>query len=360
MKYCLILKTGEAEIRAIQNSSRKTLEQLFPVIEVTRGRKRTIGNKSCYPFDNRLSKLKECLAGLSVGIDATSSEALSSSEIDSFYEPIDGYANWVKFVSDIDDEACFSEVIPTILVNNEDEDFEYNLRLQVKNLKSKFCKLIYRSSIEDDSACYEDLTILRDLIKDVHLYIIIDCEYTPQASYINVADKCIARINNIKSIISENTTFIVVSTSFPNNISDIGANLHDEFRISEISLLSRIQNECGNDIVYGDYGSISVRRNDDIVMARGWIPRIDIPTENSIFYYKQRRPKGTTAYSSTYNTVANWVIRDRKFPSELSNWGIKQVIDCAKGATPSSSPSFWISVRMCIFIEQQVKRLNGR
>lgn len=360
MKYCLILKTGEAEIRAIQNSSRKILEQLFPVIEITKGRKRTIDNKSCYPFDNRLSKLKECLAGLPVGIDATSSPTLSTTEIDSLYEPIDGYANWVKFVSDIEAEACFSEVIPTILVNNDDEDFENNLKLQVKNLKLKFSKLIYRSSIEDDSACYEDLNMLRDLIKDVHLYIIIDCEYTPQASYINVADKCIARINNIKSIISENISFIVVSTSFPNNISDIGANMHDEFRISEISLLSRIQNECGNDIVYGDYGSISVKRNDDIVMARGWIPRIDIPTENTIFYYKQRRPKGTTAYSSTYNTVANLVIRDDNFPYELSNWGIKQVIDCAKGATPSSAPSFWISVRMCIFIEQQVKRLNGR
>ena len=165
MKYCLILKTGEAEIRAIQNSSRKILEQLFPVIEITKGRKRTIDNKSCYPFDNRLSKLKECLAGLPVGIDATSSPTLSTTEIDSLYEPIEGYVNWVKFVSDIEAEACFSEVIPTILVNNDDEDFENNLKLQVKNLKSKFSKLIYRSSIEDDSACYEDLNMLRDLIR---------------------------------------------------------------------------------------------------------------------------------------------------------------------------------------------------
>lgn len=92
-------------------------------------------------------------------------------------------------------------------------------------------------------------------------------------------------------------------------------------------------------------------------MARGWIPRIDVPLPNEIFYYKQRRPKGVSAYASTYIQVAQSVCFDQRFPSDLDIWGIEQIKTCAAGGTPSASPSFWISVRMNIHIAQQVKRI---
>lgn len=361
-KYCLIIKTGEAEIRAIQNSDRNVLQSLFPVIEITRGRKRTVNNITCAPFSNRLQKLKEAFKDMRVGIDITSLESLSSHEINELYDSTDGYDKWVKFLVSLKREKCFSEIIPTIVINNEDEDFEENLLEQVGSLKKEFNSLIYRTSIEDDTACYEDLILLREILDDTKLIVIIDCEYTPQASCLNVSEKCIARINNIRGILGKNVEFVVTSTSFPDNISDIGDSLTDEFKTAEVTLVNKVQEKCGNDIIYSDYGSISVKRNDNVVMARGWIPRIDIPTGLSTFYFKQRRPKGTTAYSSTYINVANLVVKDLRFPSNLAkaNWGIRQVINCAKGATPSSSPSFWISVRMCIHIEQQVRRLKGQ
>ncbi len=357
-KYCLIVKTGEAEIRAIQNSAPNVLQYLFPVIEITRGRSKTVNNITSAPFSNRLQKLKEAFKDMCVGIDITSSEALSSPEVDELYDPTDGYDNWFQFLMSLKKEGCFSEIVPTIVVNNEDEDFDDNLLGQVKSLTSEFSTLIYRTSIEDDISCYEDLTLIKSYLDKKQLIVVLDCGYTPQASYVNASEKCIARINNIKRIITQNITFVVTSTSFPDNISDIGDNLTDEFNTTEVSLVNKVQDKCGSDIVYGDYGSISVKRNDNVVMARGWIPRIDIPTGKSTFYFKQRRPKGTTAYSSTYINVANLVVKDPRFPYKLSNWGVRQVIECAKGATPSSSPSFWISVRMCIHIEQQVLRLS--
>lgn len=92
-------------------------------------------------------------------------------------------------------------------------------------------------------------------------------------------------------------------------------------------------------------------------MARGWIPRIDIPLEDRIYYIRQRRPKGVSKYAPTYSDVARQIIRTTNFPWLKDNWGIAQIINCAEGAAPSSSPSFWISVRMCIHLEQQCKRI---
>ena len=45
-KYSIIVKTGEAEIQAIENSRKEILEKIFPLIEITRGRK----TKKGYPF----------------------------------------------------------------------------------------------------------------------------------------------------------------------------------------------------------------------------------------------------------------------------------------------------------------------
>lgn len=188
------------------------------------------------------------------------------------------------------------------------------------------------------------------------LKIIIDCGYVPQASHQNVAKKCIARISNIKTIITTPCEYIVSSTSFPNNVRDLGDLDTDTFSISEINMYNCIR-QTHNDVIYSDYASINPIRNDTITMARGWIPRIDVPLPDEIFYYKQRRPKGVSAYASTYIQVAQSVCFDQRFPSDLGIWGIEQIKACAAGGTPSASPSFWISVRMNIHVAQQVKRI---
>ncbi|MFK2099103.1 hypothetical protein ACIXHK_17715 [Bacteroides fragilis] len=58
-KYTLIVKTGEAEIRAMENTEKTLLQQLFPIIEITRGRKITKDGIEKYPFDKRLAKIKK-------------------------------------------------------------------------------------------------------------------------------------------------------------------------------------------------------------------------------------------------------------------------------------------------------------
>ena len=178
------------------------------------------------------------------------------------------------------------------------------------------------------------------------------------------AGKAISRFTNIKSVLNNtDAQYIIAATSFPKNVSELGDVESDVFSISEIQIHREI---CENEdirksigsVMYGDYASVNPTRNDTVTMARGWIPRIDVALQESIYYYKKRRPQGVSAYASTYTQVAQLAENDSKFPNDLGyNWGIQQIRSCANGAAPSSTPNFWISVRMNIHIAQQVKRL---
>lgn len=360
-KYILIVRTAEAECRAIMSTSKTTLENVTPLIEITRGRKKTIKPEndksySIYPFENRLNKLKKSFKGQEVIIDVTSDEALSSAETDQFFEYNEGYKNWVKFLISLKEENVFSNIIPSLLLSFDDPDFENNFVRQVKSLEKISGSLLYRSGIDYDD-CYEDIDIImRAKQPSTKLYVMLDCEYVPQAMLSNVTEKTQARISNLRSAYGLDIDIIIVGTSFPNNVTEIGDTERDVFKISETFLY----NDClkvDKNIIYGDYGSINPIRNDNIVMARGWIPRIDVALSDSYFYHKKRREGNS--YAETYKEVAKKVVNDSCFPTDLKCWGTEQIIKSQR--TPVSLiPSFWISVRMNIHIEQQIRRLSSK
>ena len=364
-KYTLVVRTGDAEIKALENTSSNILDNVFPLIEVTRGRRKTENKgtpeeKISYPIQPRLEKLKKILTGRVVGITLTPEKLLLCSEIASLYNPENGYEAWVDFLVDLKNEKCFQEIVPIITINSEDDYYEYNLIKQVQELKKHFNTIIYRNSIIDKYG-YDDLDILKGEINDVNFSIIVDCGYTPQSSHENVGSKVISRIDNFNTLLRDikEIEYTVISTSFPNNVNDLGGGDYDEYLISSVLLHEQISKKLSS-INYGDYGSINPIRNDGTVMARGWIPRIDVPLRKIVYYYRKRRPTGVTAYAETYEEVAQLVISDKKFPAELeeANWGIQQILDCSSGFRPGTTPSFWISVRMNIHIEQQVRRLS--
>lgn len=112
-KYYIIVKTGEAEIRALENLPKESISNIIPIIELTRGRKITKNNTATYPFDKRLDKIKKVFAGHDVCIDVTSDISLSSPETRAFFNPKNGYENWVTFLLKLKEENVFSSIIPT-------------------------------------------------------------------------------------------------------------------------------------------------------------------------------------------------------------------------------------------------------
>ncbi|MEC4094015.1 beta family protein [Myroides odoratimimus] len=362
--YTLIIRTGESEIKAIENSSNDILDKVFPVIEITRGRKKTEKNvkpeKITYPFETRLRKLKNILKGRIVGITLTNENLLKSDEINELYNPDNGYEAWVSFLLKVKEEGVFKEIVPTIIINPDDEYYEYNLAKQFLALKAHFKRIIYRNTIIDEYG-YDDLDILKKYLdKNIEFSILVDCGYIPNATVPNVAEKTISRIKNYKELFDDSSiNYIVAATSFPNNVNDMGGEDYDNYKIASVTLYNTIYSQGHGDIFYGDYGTINPIRNDEVIMARGWIPRIDVPLYDLVYYYRERRPKGVSAYADTYRRVAHKVVADDMFPINInSNWGITQILNCSKGLKPGATPSFWIAVRMNIHIEQQVRRIS--
>lgn len=365
MNYFLICPLGEAEIKALENTRTEILSEIFPVFELTRGRKiRDRNYKSGterYPFDKRLEKIKDIFKGRKVAFDLTSDENLSNNKIEDLYNPQNGYHNWITFLLDIKNENCFNEIIPTILINAEDENFDENLKLQVSKLYDNFDTVIYRNSLYDKN-CYSDLNLLKDIILGKKFTFLLDCSYVSPASQNAYIDTASDRINNILKMNFTNFTYIVAGTSFPNNISKIGQDKEDEFKLVEIDIYENVKKNTQLDnLLYGDYGSINPIRNDGVTMARGWIPRIDVPLERKIYYCRERRPRGVKVYLSTYKVVADKVTSKIEFPWDLKkNWGIQQILKCVQGENPAGNPGGWIAIRMNIHLEQQVNRVSNQ
>lgn len=352
-KYALLLKTGESELRAIQNFPHKN--GLLPIIELTRGR--TSKNDKIGFISKKIDKICDYFSGLDVILDLTSEPALSNSEINSLYQPIKGYENWIEFLSSLKERNRLENIYPTLLVSIEDPSFDENLELQAKKISSMFKGFAYRCNIEDEGYI-DDLNIIQKNVEKVsHFFFIIDCSFIRLSEVENCKEKARKIITEISSRFS-NMQIIMISTSFPDRIGDED---HASLRLLELDLYNDVSREFPDvDFIYGDYGSINPIRNDNIIMANGWRPRIDTPLQNEIFYYRRRKNKASTStYSKTYSLVAKDSICDKRFPYEAKdNWGITQILNAADGASPGSSPSFWISVRMNVHIEQQLRRLK--
>lgn len=362
--YVPIIKTGEAEIKALTKLTPSMMDGMMPIIELTRGRQKTTkaGDDKIisYPFANRLLKVKQAFKNRPIFMDLTTDESLLSNEIFELYNPDNGYQNWLHFIQENIGESGFSTIIPSILFNWLDNNFEQNFKRQIESL-CEFCgAVMYRSSIQTKD-CYDDIPlILKYLSSDCDLWIVMDVGYLQESAVDLAFNRCKQRIENITNevIKGRQVHFIISATSYPERVFDYGEDNPIVFSSSEVSLHKKIKEVYPN-IIYGDYAGTNPIRKDLIVMARGWIPRIDIPLVDKTKVYWKRRPKGTTEYRSTYIRLAEEVKNDPEFPNDISDeWGISEILATADGYISSSTPAFWISVRMYNHIYQQLKRLK--
>lgn len=349
-KYSLLLKTGDAEIRAAKHFT--TLSNLLPIIELTRGRKSK--NDKEGNIEKRLNQIVPIFNKQEVILDITSDPALSNTVINQFYSPENGYEAWTKFLATLKISHSFSKIYPTIMFNWEEDPDASNLKLELKKLCASYDGIAYRNDIEDDGFL-DDINAIKSYVQNIkYFFFIIDCGYLRDSNIKDCEERSVNRIQEVKKILP-NTTFILLSTSYPNNVGDKD---DDVLNLKEVQLYHHVFSSLDSNIIYGDYGSINPIRNDDITMARGWKPKIDVPLEKEL-YYSRRRKGSEKQYSPVYNTVARIVASDSRFPKHLTrNWGIKQIQECASGAAPGATPSFWISVRMNIHVEQQLRRLK--
>lgn len=362
--YIPIIKTGEAEIKASEKLTSKMLDRMQPIIELTRGRQKTTKRGDdkvvTYPFDKRLDKMKEVFKNKTVFFDLTTDENLLSSEVYALYDYTNGYEKWRSFIKDQIGENGFGRIIPSVLMNWDDDDFETNFAKQVTGLAACCGAVMYRSSIQTKD-CYDELPMLMNCLPtECDLWIVLDGGYLQDSAVELAYDRCKKRIDNIKGRILKGRSafFVVASTSYPERVFDYGEGNPIIISHSEVKLYEQLK-VIYPEILYGDYAGTNPIRKDLVVMARGWIPRIDIPLMYKTKVYWKRRPKGITEYKGTYMSVAQETVRDAEFPTFLSGkWGINEILRCAEGYETPCVPHHWISVRMFNHIYSQLVRIE--
>lgn len=369
-KYIPIIKTGEAEIKALSSLDKEVKNFMLPLFEITRGRK--LKNADEGVIDKKIEFLAKEFRNNVFVLDLTSEANLSNTEIDKLHSSEDNYAAWVTFC--VEKKSILGDFYPVIQIE-EEEDYDLyinKLYSQVKTLSENFKYIVFRSQNEMEA---------KDLITDIKK--ILDQD---QMNELKLTEKIIyvldyKYINNVEKSVGTASTFVKVlkniginnvvlsSTSFPSNVSDhMSTTDYITFQIKELDFFIKTKASINSDdlnLVYSDYASINPIRNDS-VFARGWIPRIDVPSLDKNIHCLRKRRNKTDNYADTYFDVAKNVINKKYFTDLLNknmlSWGLSEIWNAANNNVGGSAPRFWISVRMNIYLklmEQQLVNFIG-
>ena len=367
MKYTLLFKTGDAEMRALRNiqSEIYSHQEMSLLIELTRGRKSKkdrVGDLS-----KRVTALSSFLPDdVVVYFDITSDPNLSNEQIDSIFSSDDGYKNWQCFFAEL--RSVFKNAIPMLLINDTDSAY-HDFRKQIRSFADTYRCIGYKIEPSvDKEIIKKELDIIAEELQhtgNTNVTVFYDQGYIVDGLVKIAVDRAISYLelahDRLKDF--ENIKFVLTSTSFPDSVVSLNKKTNQvTIACTEQVLFNRVKENLSFPISYSDYGSITPKRNDVAAYyGNGWIPRIDVPKHDvsEIFYYRQKKNKESDEeYADVYIEVAKACMGDARFPKGLTCWGCQTVENTANGMKPGSTPSFWISVRMNMFVTQQMKRLG--
>lgn len=362
-KYVPIIKTGDAELRGIDNLEEIVKDNITPIFELTRSRKTEKLREGS--ISRRLDKLEEVFgADRGFILDLTSDYPLINTEIRALQDSSNGYFNWCNFL--LEQKKRFKKIIPMIQISEDEslsiEENNQNLAQQIAFFKKHFKYICYRININDEVYASDLEIIMSELgTTSKALLCCIDAVFVNRERAASFSQAAIAKIEDINTRFNLNM-FSLAGTSFPKSVSQISDEDTADIALEEITFANNVINHfAGNsniNIIYGDYATINQERNE--MFASGWIPRIDCPTEKLIFYYRKRRDG--SIYAIRYSEVANMVIRDNRFKQlkkMIGCWGIEEIEYATKNKPGGLAPSFWISVRLNIHITLRDFLLNS-
>ncbi|PZX03191.1 T4 beta protein [Celeribacter halophilus] len=336
--------------------------------EITRGRKKPNKDKTA-PFEYNIDKVfdtikQDFLNAKICVIDITREPTLRSTETESLGQPHNGYEKWVNTVNNLYTDN--PKVRPTLIINPQETDdydtFQSDVFAQFDSFSQTFDLISYRASVLHDDGFVDDIAMLSDRANDFiaqgnTFEVLLDFEYIQPSTADLHASYIAPIIREIREAIPA-ARIVCVGTSFPKNVTDLGDEERDEFRLEEFQLHAEINRTQNQFIEYGDYGSINPIRNDfSPPVGIHLRARIDFPTEtNTIFYYRvapkidKDRNILLSPRVTMYKDAAKRVYSDAAFTPIEDSWGCKKIIEAATKSPEGKSPNFWISVRMEIHI----------
>lgn len=350
--YFPVLKTKDAELRAISSVDKVSREKILPIYEITKSRitkKNSLGD-----IVKRLDQIRGIQNGLPFILDVATDPKQTNSQIESILSPDDGYRFWREWLEAHDDLS----IVPVIHINLEDDEDLDEAQSFVRAVAHKYPKMALRlpTGLEEEEYS-EILDPIVSVLGESKLYVLIDdgCirDIVKKSSIGAVAQnyqstfEIIAEMDDSENWLEK---VVCISGSFPQQVKNEGVgDEYGDFDIFEHGLYLQLKKNRP-DLQFGDYASININQTE--MRGGTFVPRIDFCTDSKFFYYRKRRESGS------YIWCAKKVIADSDFVDN-GTWGDDEINSAAIGSPSGISPSFWISVRACNYMTRRVKILSA-
>ncbi|HAU5635960.1 beta family protein [Citrobacter amalonaticus] len=355
-KYYPIIKTTIAEMRALKNINAVTWSGLTPVLELTKSRKgKNNPDSSVY---KKVDEICQLVKSERVILDITTIDSLSNFEIESFRDDQNGFENWCDFIGYA--KTKIPGVIPVLLAYPDSQLNE--LLLQIENLSKHTQHVAIRLPLFEDGLGSLFANLIQLIQHRPYLIhsIIFDASYIFERIEINPLKYIVGFIsyfyNQVSGFYAGN--YIFCAEHYPANITDYLKKNQDQYNnivyYGNVDLFRQINVTLKHSgipdiLLYGDYACIHPFRND--VKSYNWIPRIDYPTDSSIFFSKVRREVGG------YEECARNINKLPEFHKDiLKCWGMDEIMQAALIKPGGLNPSYWISVRSNIHMSRMAAK----
>lgn len=349
--YYPIIKTTIAEIRALKNLNSFTWQNMTPILELTKSRKgKNNQDSSVY---KKIDELSQIIKSKELILDLTTIDALSNEQIESFQDDSHAFNNWCNFIDYV--QGKLPGVVPVLLAYPDSTLSELFQQLDCLSQKTKKVAIRIPMFEEGLGNLFNNfVNLIKQKPSLVHS-IIFDASYIykeigpkPLKYIVDFIAYFYSQVGNLYS-----GDFIFCSEHYPANIVEYLTKEQDQLNnvidFNNQELYRKVKNSLVmlnmSNILYGDYGCIHPFRND--VKAYNWIPRIDYPTGNKIYFSKVRRDVGG------YSQCANNIVRLSDFQIDtLKCWGMDEIINASRTKPGGLNPSYWISVRSNIHMSR--------
>ncbi|WP_182656649.1 beta family protein [Stenotrophomonas lacuserhaii] len=340
-RYVPILRSRDAEVRAYAELSESVKDTLLPVIEFTKSR-RTSKNKEG-SVGLCVAKVEERLAGRPYIADVTTMESLSNAETAILLDPENAFRKWRGFVLSSLDSAC----IP--VVHLTDPLDEKSVLAQTQAFLNRSTHIALRIPADYD-ATSRLFTLLRRELGDLgRVVLICDGGYVTKQNYASVRRECKLTLDAAGDGFALRA---VACSSFPISVvlPDYGGDAYGKFDLLEVKLSEDLKSEPAlTNLVHGDYGLVHPGDFKGIVTR--WVPRVDVPLNEELFYHRYRQDDGG------YETAARKAYADPAYIA-LKCWGHENIKSAAAGILQGRSPAHWISVRVNFHLTRQSNRVE--
>lgn len=341
-KYIPVIRTRGAELKGFSQLSKPTLKGIMPLVEFTQSRRSSKNPDGAIALS--VEKTHDVIGVQPYIADLTSLRNLQNSEIVELLKPDKDFLNWTNFVKNQLPVHCIPTVHLTLPFVEE------SFCAQAKRLAEghEFLAIRIPTSYDEYSSVLDSLNKMFGNLNSV--IILIDAAFVPPRSirgatarFIEIVGDCL----KFKPVICG-----TLASSFPSSVVTPGYGQDEtgEFVLTEVAISERVKSEFSSKrIIHGDYASIHPLEFNGTVT--NWVPRVDLPLDKSLYYYRYRRDDGG------YVRAAKEVFRDDRYV-DLDCWGCENIEVAAHGEPQGRNPAHWIAVRLNIHISRQVARIT--